>query len=63
MFEAKVKKEANICSSALGSPQVLMLSGIGPHQHFLEPNIRVIHELPDGKSQLRNPSSKSPYLH
>lgn len=52
IFEAKVKKEVIICSGALGSPQVLMLSGIGPRKHLEEHNIKIIHDLPGVGSNL-----------
>ncbi|KAF7864108.1 hypothetical protein EAF04_007073 [Stromatinia cepivora] len=54
IFEARVKKEVIICSGALGSPQVLMLSSVvlGPREHLEEHNIKVIHDLPGVGSNL-----------
>ncbi|TGO22306.1 hypothetical protein BPAE_0173g00060 [Botrytis paeoniae] len=45
IYSAKVKREDIVCSSALGSPQVLMLSGIGPRKHLEEHRISVVQDL------------------
>lgn len=38
--------EVLLCAGALQSPQMLMLSGIGPHAHLLENGIATVHDLP-----------------
>jgi len=40
------RREVLLCAGALQSPQVLMLSGIGPRQHLLEHRIVPVHDLP-----------------
>jgi len=35
-----------VSSGAFGSPQVLMLSGVGPAEHLAEKGIEVVHDLP-----------------
>jgi len=39
-------KEVIVSSGAFGSPQVLMLSGVGPAEHLAEKGIEVVHDLP-----------------
>ncbi|KAI1847580.1 hypothetical protein JX266_006432 [Neoarthrinium moseri] len=45
-YFVKAKKEVIVCSGALGSPQLLMLSGIGPAQQLKSYNVTVNKELP-----------------
>ncbi|WP_051279919.1 GMC family oxidoreductase [Hellea balneolensis] len=42
----KAHKEVLLCAGAIGSPQILMLSGVGPAEHLREHGIDVIENLP-----------------
>ena len=46
MQQLKATKEVLLCAGALQSPQILMLSGIGPKQHLLDHQIAAVHDLP-----------------
>ena len=43
---ATARRETILCGGAIGSPQILMLSGVGPHAHSQEMGIPVVHHLP-----------------
>ncbi|APW44350.1 GMC family oxidoreductase [Rhodoferax saidenbachensis] len=45
-MQLRANKEVLLCAGALQSPQILMLSGIGPHKHLLEKGIAPLHDLP-----------------
>ncbi len=44
--QLRARREVLLCAGALHSPQLLMLSGIGPRQHLQELGIPLVHELP-----------------
>ena len=48
------KGEVILCAGALGSPQLLMLSGIGPGQHLQQHGIAVAADLPDVGQNLQD---------
>ncbi len=44
--QLKCQREVLLCAGAIQSPQILMLSGIGPKAHLLAHHIAPIHDLP-----------------
>lgn len=46
VHEVRASKEVVLCAGAVGSPQILLLSGIGPAEHLKEHNIDVVLDLP-----------------
>ncbi|MDO6720040.1 GMC family oxidoreductase N-terminal domain-containing protein [Psychrosphaera sp. 1_MG-2023] len=56
-------KEVLLCAGAFGSPQLLMLSGVGPKQHLKDNNINLVHDLPGvGENLQDHPDYVSSYL-
>lgn len=45
-YIARVNKEIVLSAGVYGSPQILLLSGIGPEHHLKEKGVPVIHNLP-----------------
>jgi choline dehydrogenase-like flavoprotein len=48
------RREVIVCAGAIGSPQLLMLSGIGPATHLREHGIAVLRDAPDVGGQLQD---------
>ena len=49
-----VNREAIVCGGAFNSPQLLMVSGIGPKEHLEQRGIQVIHTLPGVGANLQD---------
>jgi choline dehydrogenase-like flavoprotein len=43
---ARARREVIVCGGAIGSPHLLLLSGIGPAAHLKEMGVPVVHDLP-----------------
>ena len=50
----KAKREVLLCAGALHSPQILMLSGVGPLAHLQQHGIDVLHDRPGVGQQLHD---------
>lgn len=50
IFRAFVRKEVIVSAGAINSPQLLMLSGIGPKKHLADKGISLVKNLPVGKN-------------
>ena len=46
LYTARAAREVILCGGAVNSPQLLMLSGIGPQEHLAEFGVPVVHHLP-----------------
>ncbi|KAI0752883.1 alcohol oxidase [Daedaleopsis nitida] len=53
-YFATARREVILCAGALGSPQVLMLSGLGPKEHLQEKHIPVLRDMPAVGSYLQD---------
>jgi len=51
---AECRKEILVTSGAIGSPRLLMLSGIGPAEHLKQIGVDVVHDLPGVGSNLHD---------
>lgn len=45
-YTVKASREVLICAGTIGSPQLLLLSGIGPSEDLTQVGIKTLHELP-----------------
>jgi choline dehydrogenase len=54
LAEAKARREIIVCGGAFGSPQLLLLSGIGPADHLAAIGVAVQHDLPGVGANLRD---------
>ncbi|SEJ33839.1 GMC family oxidoreductase [Frateuria terrea] len=50
----RARREVIVCAGAIGSPQLLMLSGIGPAAHLRELGIAVLRDAPDVGAHLQD---------
>jgi choline dehydrogenase len=56
---ARARREIILCGGAINSPQLLMLSGIGPAGHLGQHGIAVVHDLPGVGQNLQDHYSAS----
>ncbi|MBV8913443.1 MAG: GMC family oxidoreductase N-terminal domain-containing protein, partial [Acetobacteraceae bacterium] len=60
--QARAEREVVLCGGAYNSPQILMLSGIGPPDHLREVGITPIHDLPEvGQNLAEHPNILNDY--
>lgn len=53
---ARASREIIVSGGAVNSPQILLLSGIGPKEHLHAVNVSVVHDLPGDSNLLLNDS-------
>lgn len=54
ILTAQAAREVIVCSGAIKSPQILMLSGIGPSDHLRDFGVAVVHHLPGVGQNLKD---------
>jgi choline dehydrogenase len=57
--EVRARKEVILSAGAVNSPQLLMLSGIGPRKHLMDMNIPVVQDLKVGYNLMDHPGLPS----
>jgi choline dehydrogenase len=63
IVEARAKREIVICGGAVKSPQILMLSGIGPAPHLTSRGVEVLVHSPNvGRNLQNHPSYRMQYV-
>ncbi|XP_011157509.1 glucose dehydrogenase [FAD, quinone] [Solenopsis invicta] len=50
IIQVLARKEVILCAGTIGSPQLLMLSGVGPAKHLSKLGINVVQDLPVGEN-------------
>jgi choline dehydrogenase len=53
-FNVRVRREVILCGGAINSPQLLLLSGVGPQDQLAEFGIPVVHHLPAVGQQMQD---------
>ena len=62
VVEVRARAEVVLCAGAIGSPQILMLSGIGPGAHLSEHGIAVRYDAPNVGENLQDHLQARPVL-
>lgn len=60
-FAVGASREVIMCAGAVGSPQILQLSGVGPSAHLTQLGIPTVHDLPAVGDNLRDVRSLTHY--